>query len=230
MVTPWAGAQRRKGAIVATKSKPLDLSEVLGNPSNAAALDVERELPYVLSFEIEGVAAILFHRWSNEAVAEKAKAKKGSAAKKSDNVESYIYRDAKGDICLPGVYVYGAICDKKNGAAKFRQDPRSPRASAVKLFQAGISPVTELASLGAAKWDYLDERRVMVQQSGITRQRPAFNPGWQASFQFVVNLPEYISPMFFYDVLALAGRAVGVGDFRPTYGRFQTVKFEVLDL
>lgn len=215
---------------MATSVKSADLSEVIGGPSNDAALDVERELPYVLSFDIEGVAAILFHRWSNEAVAEKSKAKKGSAAKKSDNVESYVYRDAKGDICLPGVYVYGSICDKKNGAAKFRQDPRSPRASAVKLFQAGISPVTELATLGSAKWDYLDERRVTVQQAGITRQRPAFNAGWHASFQFVVNLPEYIAPSFFYDVLALAGRAVGVADFRPTYGRFQITKFEVLDL
>lgn len=215
---------------MATSVKSADLSEVVGSPTNGAALDIERELPYVVSFEIEGIAAILFHRWNNEAVAEKAKAKKGSAAKKSDNVESYIYRDAKGDICIPGVYVYGAMCDQKNGAAKYRQDPRSPRASAVKVFRAGISPMTELATLGVAKWDYLDERRVTVQQAGITRQRPAFNAGWKGSFQFVVNLPEYISPAFFYDVLALAGRAVGVGDFRPTYGRFQIKKFEVLDL
>jgi len=100
----------------------------------------------------------------------------------------------------------------------------------VKLFQAATSPLTELASLGKADWDYLDERRVVVQQSAITRQRPAFNAGWRAQFQFIVNLPEYVSPHFFHDVLALAGRIVGVGDFRPTYGRFQVVEFKVLDL
>lgn len=212
------------------KAKEKDLSEVLGGPTNAAALDVERELPYVVEFTLEGVVPILFHRWNNEAVAEKAAAKKGSAAKKSDNIESYVYRDAKGEICIPGTYVYGAICDQKNGAAKYHKDPRSPRASAVKLFKAGVSPMTELASLGKAKWDFLDERRVTVQQAGITRQRPAFNAGWRAEFQFVVNLPEYINPAFFLDVLNLAGRAVGLADFRPTYGRFQVVKFEVLDL
>lgn len=208
-----------------------NLSEVLGpEPSNGGALDIERTLPYIVDFTLEGVSAILFHRWNNEAVAEKAAAKKGSAAKKSDNVESYVYRNTKGEICIPGSYVYGSMCDKKDGAAKYRQDPRSPRASAVKLFRAGISPLTELASLGAAKWDYLDERRVTVQQAGITRQRPAFNAGWRAQFQFAVNLPEYISPVLFHEVLTLAGRAVGLADFRPTYGRFQIVNFEVLDL
>jgi hypothetical protein len=209
----------------------VDLSEVVGPaPGNGAAPDIEIEIPYIVDFTIEGVTALLFHRWDNEAVAEKGRAKKGSTAKKSDNVESYLYRNAKDEICLPGVYVYGAMCDKKNGAAKYRQDPRSPRASAVKLFQAAISPLTELATLGTAKWDYMDARRVTVQQSGITRQRPAFNAGWRAEFQFVVNLPEYVSPSFFHDVLTLAGRAVGVGDFRPTFGRFQVVEFKVLDL
>lgn len=216
--------------MAATRSKtakPPDLSEVHGpQPTNGAAPDIERELPYVIEFTIEGVSPILFHAWNNEAVAEKGAAKKGSAAKKSDNVESYVYRDAKGHICLPGVYVHAAM----QYAAKFRQDPRSSRKSAFDLFKAAISPLTEYASLGSAKWDYLDSRRVKVQMAAITRQRPAFNAGWKASFQFVVNLPEYVSPTFFHDVLTLAGRATGVGDFRPTYGRFQIVKFEVLDL
>ena len=206
-------------------------SEVIGpEPTNGAAPDIEYEHPYVVEFKIEGVSPILLHRWNNEAVAEKANAKKGSAAKKTDNVESYVYRNEKGEICLPGTYVYGSIADKKNGAAKYRQDPRSPRASAVKLFQAGIAPLTELATLGSAHWDYIDARRVVVNNAGITRQRPAFNPGWTATMQFMVNLPEYISPTFFHDVLMLAGRVVGVADFRPTYGRFNVVHFEVLEL
>lgn len=211
---------------MATRAK-VDLSEVHGpQPNNDAAPDIEYELPYVISFTIEGVAAILFHRWSNEAVAEKSAAKKGSAAKKTDNVESYVYRNEKNHICIPGAYVHGSL----QNAAKFRQDPRSPRKSAFDLMKAAVSPLTELASLGTAKWDYLDSRRVTVQRNGITRQRPAFNPGWRAQFQFVVNLPEYVSPAFFHDVLTLAGRAIGLADFRPTYGRFQIVKFEVLDL
>lgn len=202
-------------------------SEVIGpEPTNGAAPDIELELPYVVDFQIEGVSAILFHAWNNEAVKEKAGAKKGSEAKKTDNVESYVYRNDKGEISLPGVYVHSAM----QHAAKFKQDPRSPRKSAFDLFKAAVSPLTEYASLGKAKWDYLDERRVVVQRNAITRQRPAFNPGWKADMQFVVNLPEYVSPEFFYEVLALAGRATGVADFRPTYGRFNVTRFEVLEL
>lgn len=202
-------------------------AEVIGpEPTNAAKPDIDMALPYVVEFTIEGVSAILFHAWNNEAVAEKAVAKKGSAAKKSDNVESYVYRNDKGEIALPGVYVHSSM----QYAAKFKQDPRSPRKSAFDLFKAAISPLTEYASLGSAKWDYLDERRVLVQRNAIMRQRPAFNAGWTAQMQFVVNLPEYVDPHFFQEVLTLAGRAIGVGDFRPTYGRFQVTQFEVLDL
>lgn len=211
---------------MATRSKA-GLSEVLGpEPGNGAAPDIELEIPYVVDFSIEGVCPILFHAWNNEAVAEKSAARKGSKAKKTDNVDSYVYRNEKGQICLPGVYVHGSM----QYAAKFRQDPRSPRKSAFDLFKAAISPLTEMATLGKAKWDYLDERRVVVQRNAITRQRPAFNAGWKANMQFVVNLPEYVSPTFFHEVLTLSGRAIGVGDFRPTYGRFQIVKFEVLDI
>lgn len=188
--------------------------------------DIKLEIPYVVEFTIEGTAAILFHAWNNEAVAEKASARKGSAAKKIDNVESFVYRDAQNNICLPGAYLHGSLI----AAAKFRQDPRSPRKSAMDLMKAAVSPLTELASLGTERWNYLDSRRVTIMRNGITRQRPAFNPGWKATFQFVVNLPEYVSPPFFHDILTLAGRAIGVGDFRPTYGRYQIIKFEVLDL
>lgn len=203
-------------------------------PSNAGMVAIDATLPFAVGFRVEGVVPILFHRWSNESVAEKAKAKKGSAAKKTDDIESYVYRDSEGLICLPGEYIYGSIVDRKNGAAKYRQDPRSPRKSALDLYRAGIAPLTLLAPILSAggdatdKWDYLDERRVTVQQSGITRQRPAFNAGWCAEFTFQVNLPEYIDAHQLLDVLTLAGRAVGVGDYRPTYGRFQVTNFEVL--
>lgn len=202
-------------------------TDVLGpKPTNGAAPDIELEIPYVVEFTIEGTSALLFHAWNNEAVAEQAAAKKGSAAKKTDNVEAYVYRDGKNHICLPGVYVHSSM----QHAAKFRQDPRSSRKSAFDLFKAATTPLTEFATLGKATWDYMDMRRVSIQRNSVTRHRPAFNAGWKAEFQFVVNLPEYVSPAFFHDVLTLAGRATGVGDFRPTYGRFHIVKFEVLDL
>lgn len=115
-------------------------------------------------------------------------------------------------------------------AAKFRQDPRSPRKSAMDLFKAGVVTLTELASLGSKDWDYLDARRVMVQRSAVTRQRPAFNKGWSAEFELQVLVPEYIDSQMLHDVAVQAGRLVGIGDFRPTYGRFQVTSWQVAAL
>lgn len=194
--------------------------------TNGAESDISLEQPFLVSFTLKGTVPFLFHRWNNEAVEEKAKAKRGSEAKKTDNIESYVYRDDEGNICIPGAYVHAAMVK----AAKYRQDPRSTRKSAMDLYKAAIAPNTELASLGKKEWEFVDMRRVRVNQSGITRHRPAFYAGWEATWEFTGLLPEYVSPADFLDVLTLAGRVEGLGDFRPTYGRFSVVGFETVSL
>ncbi len=189
--------------------------------TNDGEPDIASGQPYTVRVTIRGSAAILFHRWSNEAVAEKAAAAKGSKAKKSDNLESYVYRCENGNLGLPGEYVRQAII----GAARFRQDPRSPRKSAMDLFKAGVVSLTELADLGVEDPDYIDRRRVLIQRSAITRERPALKEGWQATVELMVLLPEYIDRTTLIDILTNAGKLIGVGDFRPTYGRFAVVSF-----
>lgn len=198
--------------------------EVGGNPAtNGAAADIEFSQPYTANVVLVGTADMLFHRWNVEGVAEKAAAAKGSKAKKTDNVESYLYRDGESVICLPGEYVRQAIIT----AAKFRQDPRSPRKSAMDLYKAAIVSLTVYASLGKTEPDYLHKCRVQVQRNGITRVRPAILAGWEAELQLSVLLPEYVSPASLQDVLTQAGRLIGVGDFRPTYGRFAVKSFDI---
>lgn len=181
-------------------------------------------IPYRVNITIEGVAPIMFHRWSCEAVEAKATAAKGSKTKREDNVESYLYRDSTGEIAIPGEYLRQAIIE----AAKFRQDPRSPRKCAKDLYKAALISLTDLATTGATDPDYLDRRRVCVQRAAVTRVRPVLNAGWSATFQMMVQTPEYISPQTLNTVVADAGRLVGVGDFRPSYGRFVVTGFTVL--
>lgn len=184
--------------------------------TNGAIATIESGMPYIVRASIVGTADLLFHRWNCEAVEAKGKAAKGSKAKKTDDVESYVYRDDTGLLCIPGEYVRQAIIH----AAKFRQDPRSPRKSAMDLYKAGVISLTPLASLGSRDWDYEDRRRVAVQRNGITRVRPAMRAGWGITLDLLVNLPEYIPLDALNDVLVNAGRLIGIGDFRPTYGRF----------
>ncbi len=191
-------------------------------PTNAGNEVIALSEPYAVVVTVRGSADFLFHRWNAEAVEEKAAAKKNSKGKKTDNVESYVYRTDDGDLAIPGEYLRGAIIN----AAKFRQDPRSPRKSAMDLFKAAIVVTTPLASLGSKDWDYLDKRRVTIQRQGINRVRPAMRLGWQVTFDLMCVLPEYVDREMLRETIESAGRLIGLGDFRPTFGRFGIIKFE----
>lgn len=191
-------------------------------PTNAGKEVIECGLPYNVEVTLQGSSDLLFHRWNCEEVEAKSIAAKGSKAKKTDNLESYVYRDHKNNICLPGEYLRMAIIH----AAKYKQDPRSPRKSAMDLYKAGITSLTALASLGTKEWDYEDKRRVVIQKAGINRIRPAMKNGWKATFDIMINIPEYITPTELNESIQLAGRLIGLGDFRPTYGRFVVVNFK----
>lgn len=212
------------------KQQVLEATEIGGSsptldtvPSNGSASIYEAGIPYVVTVTIQGTSDMLFHAWNCEVVEANSKAAKGSKAKKTDNVESFVYRNEEGILCLPGDYLRGSIIN----AAKFRQDPRSPRKSAMDLFKAAVVNLTPLAPLGKETWDYEHKGRVTIQRSAVTRTRPAIKAGWRATFQLLVNLPEYVAPDILNETIQNAGRFVGVGDYRPTYGRFQVVAFEV---
>jgi hypothetical protein len=194
----------------------------INNVSNDAEFTIDMSVPYTAFIKVKGVSPFIFHRWSVEDVAAKGAAAKGSKAKKEDNLESYVYRDAKGILSIPGEYFRMSIIH----AARYKQDPRSPRKSAMDLFKAGIAVLEEYCPLGFKEWDYVDRRRVVVQRNGITRARPTMREGWECKVQLEVLTPEYISQALLNETVAMAGRLIGVGDFRPRFGRFQVVDFK----
>ncbi len=193
-------------------------------PTNGGKFGIEFMQPYRVEVTVEGIAPIFFHRYNCEAVESKGRAKKGSAEKKTDDIESYVYRTKKGELAIPGEYLKGAVVN----AAKYQQDPRSPRKSAMDLFKAGVISLTPLASLGVKTWDFVDKRRVVIQRSAVPRSRPAMAEGWKATFILQIQLPEYIDQHLLNATIASAGRLIGLGDHRPSYGRFSVTSFEVL--
>lgn len=200
--------------------------DVLTYASNDGETQILSGLPYIVEVGITGTARFLFHRWNVDAIEEKSKAAKGSKAKKTDDVESFVYRLPHGELAIPGEYLRMSIVN----AAKFEQDPRSPRKSAMDLFKAAVIVLDELCPLGTKDWDMIDRRRVMVQRAGVTRHRPAFDVGWSIKCQLQIMLPEYISEAFLLKTLTRAGQLVGVGDFRPTFGRYGVSQFKRIDL
>ena len=72
---------------------------------------------------------------------------------------------------------------------------------------------------------YIDRRPVRVQRARVMRLRPALRKDWKLSFQLQV-LDDDFQMVTLKNILDTAGREVGIGDFRPRFGRFIVIQFE----
>lgn len=71
-----------------------------------------------------------------------------------------------------------------------------------------------------ALWDkgFYDARSVKVGQSRVLRTRPHF-PDWSATFSVIFD-PDHLDPATIAWSVETAGQRIGIGDFRPRFGRF----------
>ena len=192
-------------------------------------VDFSLERLFAVKVRIQGRQDILFHRWNDEEVQAKAEAKKGSEKKKRDNLEAYIYRNDEGYICIPGRYIVRAVVE----AGRNFPDPRSKKKMAKDLVQAVVMADEILSPIlvngePVKQWEYEDRQRVCIMRSAITRTRPAFKKGWQADFTLISLVPDLVTPEFLRKLVDYAGLLGGLGDFRPTYGRFRVVHWEIV--
>jgi hypothetical protein len=200
-----------------------------GTPlTNGGAWVLEGESPVKVRVSIVGTAPIIMHAWNIESIDEKANAPKGSKAKKTDDIESYVYRTEDGFLGVPGTNFHAALIE----AGRRMQDPSSPRKSAKDLVRAAIVPLTVIAPFEphTKEWDYEDARRVTVQRAGVTRIRPAMHSGWKLTFELLITAPHYVSPPVLATLVNTAGLLIGLCDFRPTFGRFVPTGIEQLEL
>lgn len=192
--------------------------------SNDAQFHIDSEAPYIAQVRIRGSADYLFHRYSIEDVEAKQSSKKGSEARKTDNLEAYVWRHPEtNNLCIPGNHLYGAM----HYAAKRHKDPVSTRKSAQDLFKASVIVDPDMYDMGYAEWEYVHQCRAVVQRNAVPRSRPAARKGWEAEFNITCLQAELITPDFLYKVLRDAGMFQGMGDYRPTYGRFNVVGFNI---
>ena len=196
-------------------------------PSNDGHSTILAAEPYFVRLTLRGPTMTVWHKWSVESIEAKGKAAKGSDVRKTDDVESYVWRNEDNQLCLPGEYVRQCMIVR----AKQIPDPSYPRRSAKELYKSSIAALTELAPIlidgkPVVEWEGIDQRRVVVQRAGVTRSRPFMNKGWQAEMDFLVLQPEYISFDTFHENLSKAGTFVGLAEMRPSYGRFSVVNIK----
>lgn len=73
---------------------------------------------------------------------------------------------------------------------------------------------------------YVDQRTVKVGTQKVIRTRPIFKD-WQVKFTCMLDLDK-MNPEELIRIVENAGQYVGLGDYRPRYGRFSVIKSEVL--
>lgn len=128
------------------------------------------------------------------------------------------YETTDGYIAMPDACVWRSI---KDGATGFKRGKDIERAlisdhTTVPLIIDGRHHTCE-------EWlstpDHIDYRAVKVGMSRVMRSRPFIPAGWQSTHSFEL-LEDVIDPRDMLPILERAGRLVGVGDYRPSHGRY----------
>jgi hypothetical protein len=142
--------------------------------------------------------------------------------KQLSKVEWYgsLYVDKNGHPCLPGEVIEAAIAE---GAKKTKRGKDAKAAIVVDgdfpLEYNGPKTADGLWNHGG----FLKRAGVRVKQNRVIRSRPIFSE-WSVMFDVQWDPLIIKSESDLMDIIADAGR-VGIGDWRPKFGRFEVVSF-----
>lgn len=189
---------------------------------------------YTVSVKVKGTAPLMQHRYPMPELATMSKGGKKvtGSVDYTDEWKQYFYSTSDGELYQPAAHFEGALI---KAAAAFKVQGK--RGLTYKdLFKSAVfvtpefilhnMKVPDKLDTDADKPLYLDMRPVVVQRARVVRLRPTFCPGWELEFQIEV-LDDQINSELVQDVLTHAGKVVGIGDYRPRFGRWSVVKFEV---
>lgn len=190
-----------------------------------------------LQLTLEGTCPMLQHRFneaSEQAVATVSRKKSQQATvTPRDEALSYLYVDTDGFCTIPGMALIGALARAaKNFKAK---GSRASYESAVKASVICTEDAIGILVPGEAPgiWERatparceVDSRSVVIPatRGRIMRHRPRWDR-WRVGTEVRLNT-DLVPFEVFHQSLTLAGEACGLGDFRPTFGRFRVVELE----
>ena len=167
---------------------------------------------------IKGVKpGLLMHRFPELTVAGLATPVKAVGKKKltgEQEAELAAYRLESGELCQPADAIHQAMIE---AAGEFQIQGRGKKTyKSVLKGLVIISP--DFISHGTEEYA-IDKRVVRIQKARIVRHRPHL-PEWQLSFLVQVLDENLLPDEVLSAILAKAGQTIGIGDYRPRFGRF----------
>jgi hypothetical protein len=180
---------------------------------------------YLIEGQLAGLAPFLWNRMVDSSVLDTGIS--GIPSTKDgrlEEAEKKVYVGADGDLCIPRLTLKRVILD---GA-------RESKIKVSKVFLsklvAGAVFVDSDPSFGVSKRDFIHEAVGKIPprtgKAAIIR-RPALDTGWSLSFRLNV-LDEFaaIPSDQLKAAVALAGVRIGMGSWRPEFGRFMVARWD----
>jgi len=166
---------------------------------------------------------LLMHRFDLEAEAEvQTKVKK--TARKDDTPESQAARGAysfdDGGLYQPAEHIYQALCK----AASWFRVPGQGKKTYKDAIKGNILIEPECIPHGVSSYK-IDSRPVRIQRARVVRHRPHL-PQWSLAFTIQVIDGDTVPGEVLNSILVTAGQSVGIGDYRPRFGRFTVTQFK----
>ena len=185
---------------------------------------------YEIDVEIVGTATLLQNRYS-------VKDNGDRTATTTEKDWSQSWRKAlytkNGNVVQPSEHILGAM---KKAATAFKIQGKRGKTfkdainSFVNIEPEYIShgvPVPVELTEDADQTIYVDIRPVVRPgRIRVTCYRPALKEGWKLDFK-IICIDDGLPLTVLQDILVLAGKTIGIGDFRPRFGRFMVSRFEV---
>lgn len=186
----------------------------------------------IIKFKLTGIRPLLMHnaRLSDgtDDVTKELKSMTGNKKKTDDDLEQIkwvewlggLYLDEGGMIAIPADNVLATVIE---GARKRKEGKNAAAgifetAPFFKLEHDGSSDPSKLRG----NKRFCDYRSVRVGMKRVMRARPIFR-SWSVEIGLQIN-PEIINTRAVCEALEIAGERIGLGDYRPRYGRFTIEK------
>ena len=170
-----------------------------------------------IDVHVRGIRPLLQNKFSEESE-NNLPSKKGKKYDDKVEAEKRLEKNEDQVICQPASHFEASMI---KSAAEFKFQGNKTYKS---LFIAGVFVSPNMIPHKNKKYK-IDKRAVTVNRSKIWRCRPRFEK-WELSFQLVI-LDDRIQVPIAEEILKNAGKFHGIGDYRPRFGLFEVVKFDV---
>lgn len=175
-------------------------------------------MAYEVKVKVRGIADYLQHK---RPIEEDNSRQKSGEVDYSKEAEKALYIDDEIGCYIPSKQLRASLV---KGAVNFKVKGRMGK-TYKDMVNATVEIEPDKIPLDKKTFDYNHQEFVKIQRNQILRSRPAFKKGWEAKFTLLV-MDDQMQKDILKEIIEYSGKFVGIGDWRPHFGRFEVVSFK----